>query len=51
MKKGTMPTKTNIFSDVGLPEEYLAKAEIVMQIEDIINWGKMTQSEAAKRQE
>ena len=49
MKKGTMPTKTNIFSDVGLPEEYLAKAEIVMQIEDIIKRGKMTQSEAAKR--
>lgn len=38
----------NVFVDVGLPEEYLAKAELVSRIDEIITGHKITQSQAAR---
>lgn len=39
----------NVFAEVGLPAEYLAKADIVIQIEDIIKRQHMTQKETAAK--
>ena len=38
----------NVFADVGLPEEYLAKATLVAEIDEIIAGRKLTQSQAAE---
>jgi predicted XRE-type DNA-binding protein len=38
----------NVFADVGLPGEYLAKAELVSKIDSIIAERKLTQTKAAK---
>jgi predicted XRE-type DNA-binding protein len=38
----------NVFADVGLPEEYLVKAELVAWIDQIISDRHMTQSKAAE---
>ena len=37
----------NVFSDVGLPEDYLAKADLVATIDQIISERELTQTEAA----
>ena len=38
----------NVFADVGLPEEYLAKADLVAQIDEVISERQLTQSQAAQ---
>lgn len=38
----------NVFADVGLPENYLAKAEMVATIDRIISQRQLTQAQAAK---
>jgi predicted XRE-type DNA-binding protein len=38
----------NVFADVGLPGEYLVKAELVSRIDSIIAERKLTQVKAAK---
>ena len=37
----------NVFADVGLPDEFLAKAELVSRIDDILSERHLTQREAA----
>jgi len=37
----------NVFSDVGLPEDYLAKADLVATIDQIVSERELTQTEAA----
>ena len=39
--------KSNVFAEVGLPAEYLAKAEILVGIDDAIKRKEMTQAAAA----
>jgi predicted XRE-type DNA-binding protein len=38
----------NVFADVGLPEDYLAKSKLVMEISRIISDRDLTEKEAAK---
>lgn len=38
----------NVFADVGLPEDYLAKAELVSRIDQIISERHLTQARAAR---
>lgn len=38
----------NVFEDVGLPQDYLAKAAIVARIDEIIVERKITQAKAAE---
>ena len=45
--RGETPEKSNIFAEVGLPAQYLAKAEILVGIDDAIKRKKMTQAAAA----
>jgi predicted XRE-type DNA-binding protein len=50
-KKGVIKherSSGNVFKDVGLPEEYLLKAELVARIDEIISDRHMTQSKAAE---
>jgi predicted XRE-type DNA-binding protein len=37
----------NVFADVGLPEDYLAKAELVAEIARAVSEGRMNQTEVA----
>ena len=42
------PSSGNVFADVGLPGEYLVKAELVSKIDSIITARGLTQSRAAE---
>lgn len=50
MKHKVTPSSGNVFADIGLskPEKCLEKADIVIQIVQIIKERKLTQAEAAK---